>query len=212
MRTSIWVIFIFLAIVIGLYPLLYFFVDMSQGFLGTKSPELLQSATWLTAFYQHIIFGAVAMLSGWSQFSKRIRNNNLRIHRTLGKIYLIAVLLSGLAGLYLALFANGGIVSSLGFSGLAIGWIFTSAVAYACIRKYNIDEHQYWMIRSYALCWAAVTLRIWLPFFQISFGMDFMMAYKIISWLCWVPNLIVAEIIIKKLRRGSKTKPLQPIG
>lgn len=213
MKTILWIIFISLSIVIGLYPFLYALVDMSQGFLGTKPTELLERSAWLTAFYQHIIFGAVAMLSGWSQFSKRLRNNNLKIHKTLGKVYLVAVTLSGVAGLYLALFANGGTVSSLGFSGLAIGWLFTSVMAYTSIRKKDIEEHQYWMIRSYALCWAAVTLRIWLPLFQIGFGIDFMMAYKIISWLCWVPNLIVAEIIItnlKAVRRKKINRPLQP--
>jgi hypothetical protein len=113
---------------------------------------------------------------------------------------LIAVLLSGTAGLYIAYYATGGLIAVLGFSGLAIGWVFTTSRAYSSIRNSNIDQHQYWMIRSYALCFAAVTLRIWIPLFQVALGMEFIHAYRIIAWLCWVPNLVVAELIVRSLR------------
>jgi len=195
-----WSLFIFFAIAIGLYPFIYLLFDMRDGLLASKPEALLQDKVWYTFFYQHILFGGISLLAGWSQFSKRIRNRNLRLHRVLGKIYLIAVLLSGVAALYIAYFATGGIVSTLGFSGLAIGWLFTSSQAYRAIRKKDIDVHQYWMIRSYALCWAAVTLRIWLPLFQFALGMEFLTAYRIIAWLCWVPNLIVAEVIVRNLK------------
>jgi hypothetical protein len=54
------------------------------------------------------------------------------------------------------------------------------------------------MIRSYALTFAAVTLRIWLPLFQNGFGMEFISAYVIIAWLCWVPNLLWAEWYVRQ--------------
>src|SRR5687768_707235 len=157
MKTLGWSIFIFFAVAIGLYPFAYLVFDMKYGLLSSKSAELLQDRVWNITFYQHILVGAVAMLTGWSQFSKRLRNKNLNLHRTLGKIYVVAVILSGTAGLYIALYATGGIVSITGFSGLAIAWLFTTIQAYLIIRKKDIDRHQQWMIRSYALCWAAVT-------------------------------------------------------
>jgi len=49
------------------------------------------------------------------------------------------------------------------------------------------------------LTFAAVTLRIWLPLFQYGFGMDFVTAYVIIAWLCWVPNIIWAQWKVKRL-------------
>jgi len=195
-----WAIFIFFSISIGLYPVMYLAVDMSLGLLSSKSAELLQDKVWNTAFYQHIFLGGIALLVGWSQFSKRFRNKNLSFHRTLGKIYLIAVALSGSAGLFIALYATGGLVSVFGFSGLAVCWLFTSLQAYVAIKRKDIDQHQYWMIRSYALCWAAVTLRIWLPLFQFAFDIEFITAYRIIAWLCWVPNLIVAEMIVRNIK------------
>ena len=200
MKTFRWAIFIFFSISIGLYPVAYLLVDMSYGLLASKSAELLQNKVWYTAFYQHIFLGALAMLVGWSQFSKRFRNKNLSFHRTLGKVYLIAVALSGSAGLFIAFYATGGLISVFGFSGLAVAWLFTSLQAYLAIRKKDVDQHQYWMIRSYALCWAAVTLRIWLPLFQFAFDIEFITAYRIIAWLCWVPNLIVAEMIVRNIK------------
>jgi uncharacterized membrane protein len=197
-----WSLFVFLSLAIGFYPVTYLLIDMSAGFLSSKG-ELLHDRLWNTAFYQHILFGSAAMLTGWSQFSKRIRNRNTGIHRTLGKIYVIAVLLSGVAGLYLAMFANGGLISNVGFSALALGWLLTTTQAYLLIRKKNFDSHQYWMIRSYAFCWAAVTLRLWIPIFQIATNLDFITSYTIISWLCWVPNLLVAELIIRSLKSNA---------
>jgi uncharacterized membrane protein len=176
MRILGWTLFIFFAIGVGLYPFAYLLFDMRYGLLASKPAELLQDRIWYTFFYLHILCGAVALLAGWSQFSKRIRNTNLALHRTLGKIYLIVVGVSGIAGLYIALYATGGIVAVTGFSGLAIAWLFTSLQAYLHIRKMDIDQHQYWMIRSYALCWAAVTLRIWLPLFQFTFNIEFLTA------------------------------------
>jgi hypothetical protein len=206
-KTTLSIIFAFFAISVGLYPMMYFVVDMSEGLLSSKPAALLQSTLWPIAFYQHIFFGGIALLVGWSQFMKGIRKRHLKIHRLTGKIYMIAVLLSGTAGLYIAFSATGGIVSITGFSGLAIAWLYTSAVAYFAIRKKEFDDHQYWMIRSYSLCFAAVTLRLWLPLFQFGFGIGFMAAYPIIAWLCWVPNLITAEVIVRNLKIQKLVKP-----
>ena len=111
MKTFWWAIFIFFSITIGFYPAAYLLFDMKYGLLASKSAELLQNTIWYTAFYQHIFLGAIAMLTGWSQFSKRFRNKNLNAHRNLGKVYLIAVALSGSAGLFIAFYATGGLIS-----------------------------------------------------------------------------------------------------
>ena len=195
-----WFLFIFLAIGVGLYPAMYAVVDMSQGLLASKPPDLIASVFYKSAFYLHIALGGLSLLVGWPQFSRKFRSKNLSIHRTLGKIYLISVMVSGLCGLYIAFFATGGWISSLGFGGLAMAWLFTSSAAYRAIRSKDIDSHERWMIRSYALTFAAVTLRIWLPVSMIA-GMEFVFAYRIISFLCWVPNLMTAEWIIASRQR-----------
>lgn len=189
-----WVIFGVFSVLVGVYPVLYGLVDMSQGFLGGKTEELLNSSVWNWFFYQHISMGAISMLTGWTQFSKRLRKKNMAIHRILGKIYVMAVLLSGSAGLYLSFYATGGVIAGFGFGTMAVLWLSTTVMAFLTIKRGEVAAHQNWMIRSYALCWAAVTLRLWLPGLQAFGGMEFISAYLLVSWLCWVPNLVVAEM------------------
>jgi hypothetical protein len=61
------------------------------------------------------------------------------------------------------------------------------------------------MIRAFALTYAAVTLRLWIPVLilaQVPFGVPeadlFANAYAVVPFLCWVPNLIVAELVIRR--------------
>jgi hypothetical protein len=202
MKKIFWTVFALLTVAVGLYPLIYFVFDMSGGFLSLKSRELLQSELWKLAFYLHISFGGLALLAGFTQFSKRLRMWKAKLHRTLGKIYLISVVVGGIAGLYMSMYATGGISSVLGFGSLAIAWLYTSYRAYNSIRSRDVVNHQYWMIRSYALCWGAVTLRLWAPLLQFGVGLEFIVAYRIVAWINWL-NLIVAEIIIRNLKKKS---------
>ena len=192
-----WFFFVFLAIGVGLYPLLYFVFDDDFGLLASKSDELLANVLWNIGFYGHILLGGVALLVGWVQFSKKLRNTNLKRHRTIGKIYVVAALISGVCGFFIAFYANGGLITTIGFMCLAIIWLFSTLKAYFAVRKGDLQLHQGMMIYSYAACFAAVTLRIWLPLLSLVFQ-DFTIAYRIVAWLCWVPNIIVAFFWIKK--------------
>ena len=193
------IVIAFFAIVIGLYPGIYFIKDRKFGLLSSKSTELLASTIWNTAFYAHIILGGTALLIGWLLFSTKLRLSNLSAHRAIGKAYIVSVLISSIAGIGLGFFATGGIVPSAGFICLGIVWFSTTLLAYQRIRNLQIEQHRRLMIYSYAVCFAAVTLRIWLPLLTILFG-DFIIAYSIVAWLCWVPNILVANLIVRKLR------------
>lgn len=197
-QTLSWVLFALLAIAIGLYPLAYFFGDMSEALLGTKSEALLADQIWNIAFYVHISFGGLALLIGWSQFIQKWRARQMNLHRRLGQLYILSVLLSGVTGFYVALFATGGWVAIAGFATLAVLWLFTTYQAYKSVREKDILAHQNWMKRSYALTFGAVTLRLWLPLFLGVLAMDFIPAYRIIAWLAWVPNLLLVEWSIRR--------------
>ena len=201
-RNIIWILFVTLAVLIGIYPLSYLLFDMSNGLLGSKSKELLSNPIWNFEFYTHIYLGGIALLIGWTQFVKQLRMKKIDLHRTIGKIYILSVLLSGIAGLYISFYATGGIVAKFGFGTMASIWLFTTIMAYTSIKNKAIEKHQRWMIRSYALTFAAVTLRLWMPILQSIFHLEFIEAYRIIAWLCWVPNLIFAQFLIR--RRSMK--------
>ena len=204
MKKASWIILGVLSITIGLYPMLYFFIDREFGLLGTKSVDLLSNTLWNIMFYVHIFFGGLALLIGWLQFIKKLRIRNIKLHRGIGKIYVVSVLISGICGLYIAFFSTGGITSTVGFSSLALIWIISTFLGYKSIKNGKIKLHEDLMIYSYAACFAAVTLRFWLPILTILLD-DFIFAYRIVAWLCWVPNLLVAYLIINYKKPVANT-------
>ncbi len=151
------------------------------------------------AIYAHIFASAVALVLGPLQFSSRLRSARAALHRWLGRAYLgIGVLVGGVSGLVVALHAFGGVTARLGFAALALAWLYTGARAYRAIRTGEIAAHRRWMVRNFALTFAAVTLRIYLPASAVA-GIDFERAYAAIAWLCWIPNLVFAELWFNRI-------------
>jgi uncharacterized membrane protein len=193
------------AVSIGLYPIFYFIIDRKFGLLSSKSDIILADFVWNAMFYTHIVLGGIALLIGWIQFNKKFRIKNLTTHKKIGKVYVVSCLLSGISGFYIALYATGGITTQLGFTAMATFWFFTTFFAFTAIKKGNVIQHQKLMIFSYATCFSAVTLRIWLPILIINLG-DFLSAYKIVAWLSWIPNVIIAYLIIKYQFKNQQLK------
>lgn len=202
-KQSLWILFAVLAIAIGLYPAIYFLIDREFGLLASKNDELLNNIYWNAGFYTHITLGGLALLIGWTQFSTKWREARLSIHRNVGKVYVGAALLSALAAIYISFYSTGGLIASLGFFSLGCIWFLTTLQAFLTVRKGNITQHQTMMIYSYAACFAAVTLRIWLPLL-VMWYQDFEPAYRVVAWLCWVPNLMVAWLIVRRVHRQSQ--------
>jgi len=167
------------------------------GLLQTKDDELLANPIYLAGFFGHVIFGMLALLLGPAQFLKGLRRKTPKLHRWVGRIYIFACFGGGLTGFYIAFYATTGIIAQLGFTGLAIAWLYTTSKALLAIRKRQIQNHRNWMIRSFSLTFAAVTLRIYLGFF-LTLGFEFYDIYPIIAWLCWLPNLLMAEFTLVK--------------
>ncbi|MEO7211019.1 MAG: DUF2306 domain-containing protein [Chitinophagaceae bacterium] len=192
-----------LASFVGLYPFIYFFVNRKFGLLQSKSDAVLTNVYWNIGFYMHITLGGIALLIGWTQFREKRRTNRLKLHRQIGKVYVIAALISSLASMYIALYATGGIIASMGFMCLGLTWFYTTLSAYIHIRNGRIEHHRKMMIYSYAVCFSAVTLRIYLPILTMLFN-DFIKAYLLVAWLCWIPNIIVAYFLVKQLQRQNE--------
>lgn len=179
-----------LAIGIGLYAL---GMALLPAVRGEFVLELLARSPSGAMF--HFLLGGTLLIAGAFQFSQWLRRNHLNLHRWLGRVYVGGVLVSGLAGLYLAFSATGGVVARFGFGLLAVTWLLSTGLAFANILGGHVLQHQQWMIRSYALCLAAVTLRLYIPLFMMN-NVSFDVAYPAIAWLCWVPNLVLAEWLI----------------
>lgn len=197
-----WAVLLLMAV----YPIL-----LSLGYLTLDPKDFsfaAQKAVYLahhTMLMVHIVAAMLAILIGPFQFLPKLRKGRLlKVHRWLGRIYLLSVLFGGLGGLYMAQFAYGGLIARLGFATLALLWLYSGYMAYKQIRNKDIEAHRQWMIRNYALTLAGTLLRVWVPVFVGAVGIDFTVAYIIIAWLCWVPNLIVAEWIIRRSKRSQR--------
>ena len=144
----------------------------------------------------HVVGGSIALLAGPLQFVPRFRASNWNRHRVLGWVYASAVLLGASAAFYIAPHSDTGWVAASGFFTLAVFWLATTALAVRFIVRGDAIRHRRWMIRSYALTAAAITLRIYLPLSLFAFHVHFSTAYHVIAWLCWIPNAIAAEIYL----------------
>ena len=145
----------------------------------------------------HVAGAATALLIGPWQFSSKLRNQLPTLHRWIGRTYVVSCLVGGAAGFLLALGASTGPISTVGFGSLAVLWIVTTSLAWRRAVQSRFIEHRAWMIRSFALTFAAVTLRLYLPLIFV-FQVGFDDAYRAISFLCWVPNLLIAELYLRK--------------
>ncbi|HKU16117.1 MAG TPA: DUF2306 domain-containing protein [Steroidobacteraceae bacterium] len=151
------------------------------------------------AGWAHTMGGAVAILIGPFQVIAKLRTTWPRVHVWMGRVYLLAVLAGGLGGLYFAPQSTAGIVGSAGFTTLALFWLYSGARAYFAIRAGQVQVHRRWILRNYALTFAAATLRIELPLLIIS-GVAFPLAYTLVAWISWVPNWLVVESWLRRSR------------
>jgi hypothetical protein len=167
------------------------------GFLRIKQ-QYIHIDQWRIAFFIHVYASIWVLFAGFTQFSKRIQRDRPRLHRTMGYIYVTDVLLiTGPAGLLMGFYANGGITSRIAFVTLALLWIFCTAMALIKARQKDFKAHRQFMIRSYALTLSALTLRLWKYAITNSFELPPMDVYRSVAWLGWVPNIIIAEFLIR---------------
>ncbi|MEC3860348.1 DUF2306 domain-containing protein [Mesobacterium sp. TK19101] len=146
--------------------------------------------------YAHIGLAPVALIVLPVQFSPRLRKARPGLHRWMGRVYGAAVVVSGLAGLALAMTTRAGPVAAWGFGALAVLWLGATVWAVWLAMAGRIAEHRRWMLRSAALTFAAVTLRLYLPILAAVLGFD--TAYAMVAWLAWVPNMLIAEAWLRR--------------
>ena len=174
----------------------YFAMQDDVGFLKIKQ-WMIGNKFWKNAFYTHVFLSCFLLVAGFTQFFQPQKFKKL--HRNIGKMYIIILLFfSAPAGLVMGIYANGGITSQISFVLLALLWIYTTAKAYLEVRKKNFIEHGNFMMRSFALTVSALTLRLWKYLIVISFHPHPMDVYRIVAWLGWVPNILIAEYLIRK--------------
>jgi uncharacterized membrane protein len=170
--------------------------------VGPLAINVLQNPFKQPWLIVHVAGAATALLLGSLQFLPRFRPG--RVHRYIGRVYVAGALVGGVGGLFLALGSTAGPVATAGFGSLAVLWLVTTSIGWSNARARRYEAHRAWMIRSYALTFAAVTLRLYLLAVPML-GLPILDSYRAISFLCWVPNLLVAEIYLATIARRVAT-------
>ncbi|MGH6985350.1 MAG: DUF2306 domain-containing protein [Caulobacteraceae bacterium] len=146
----------------------------------------------------HASLAVTALLVGPFQFVSRLRARSPRTHRILGRVYVGSCLGAAPAALVLAAGTDAGPIAQAAFSTLAVIWFVFTLKAVRLAMAGRIAEHRRWMVRSFALTFAAVTLRLLLPFPPLLLHASFLDGYRAISWISWTSNLLIAEVWLNR--------------
>lgn len=206
-RRILWGLMAVLSLLVVLLASAYFRFDASTYFDEQRAVYLAHQVP----LYLHIGGAVVALALLPLQLSARLRDRRPRVHRMLGRLSLAGILVGGVGGLLLAPMAFGGPVASLGFTWLALAWLGCAALGLRAILRHDVRRHRVWMVRTSALTFAAVTLRLYLGLFKglQSAGLttvSFATAYAVIAWAAWVPNIVIAwwmTRVEKPMRAGG---------
>ena len=174
----------------------YLTFERYTDFLGTKIDKVLDNPFFSVAFYIHITSSFFVMLLGIFQFIPYFIKKRA-YHKSIGKVYILGILvLAAPSGMILGFFANGGLPNKVAFCFQSLVWWTCTAIALNCVKKGAFLLHTQWMFRSYAVTLAAMSLRVDSYIMTYAFGTKPMETYLTVTWLSWVGNLFIAEILI----------------
>src|SRR4029079_7338163 len=111
---------------------------------------------WMLA---HGLSGALALFVAPFQFSKRLRQRNIKLHRLMGRLYVGGMLVAAPAAIPVA-FILGPPELFMAAVVQSTAWMLTTGVALYCIRTGRMQQHREWMIRSYPFAAVFVIARI----------------------------------------------------
>jgi uncharacterized membrane protein len=184
---------------------LYYFQSNAISYLNYSSTSYDNGYRHILPFiFTHVLCGTLALLLGPLQFIGTIRSRYTRIHRLIGKIYLISVLVGSPVALYIAVIHTfmtiHDHIGAVGLSGLAIAWFITSAMAFWAIKKGNISQHREWMIRSYTVTFGFTSFRLFFYILPAISSLTVDEIGPIMSWACWAVPLLFTEIFIQGVK------------
>ena len=190
-----------LEIPLAINALSYGNFDSNYGFLRLKQ-RAIETGWYLPAYYAHVLVAGLILLIGIFQLHPAWGLRWRKLHRTMGKLYVGGILFfSAPGGLIMSLFINRGPLVLASFLVQCGLWFMSTFMAYYFIRQGDVQAHRQWMLRSYALTLAAITLRIYVFLGSWSFELGQPVAYAVIAWISWVPNLLLCEWYLRIKRK-----------
>ena len=205
--TLFWVAIIFLSLLLSHNAILYFTHGGEYGILPEKLVAR-QDILWNICFYIHLPTGILCLLSPILLFSRMYVKSSIRMHQLVGRSYVwITLLFVCPTGMYLALYAKGGVVTQIGFMVQGLLLAYFTYMGYEAITQGKKALHREYMIRSYAVAAVVLTFRM-LHILFFLWKVPYHDNYAISQWLGLTANLLVAEalIVFMQQRKQSSTK------
>lgn len=145
----------------------------------------------------HGLAGACALLLGPMQFSDRLRQRYLQLHRVVGYVYAAGAMILAPLGAYIQYFEER-MGSTRSFSVAAAAdaalLMLTTAIALAFVLRGKIQQHRQWMTRSYAVALIFVEVRV----IGGLTGWDKSdRAIETIVWMCLIFAYPLADIVLQ---------------
>ena len=199
--SAVWrALIVLLTIDIAIDSALRYFTD-----LDPPPPPIVANAFANPFLVLHVIGAGAALLAGPLQFVRAIRTRWPGFHRATGRVYIAGCALGAPTGFILAMGTTAGPMVMVGFAIPAVLCAAFTWLGWRAIVERRVGEHRDWMLRSYAVLAAAITLRLLIPA-SAYLEFDFLAAYRVNSWTAWMINLAIVEYAIRR-RRGSTMKP-----
>ena len=199
-RKIFWILLIVLSAYYLYRAINYLFFNEGLG------PTLWNKQFW---FVSHLITAVLPLILGPFQFWVWFRNRYIKLHRLLGKLYIMGCLLGGLTAIYLGITQpyDGSIIPTLL---LATLWLFMTSAAWLTVKQKNILAHRLFMIRSYTLTLAFVFLRILSDLVYEHNFLAFIDNQDVrdatYEWMSWVIPILVVEFYISWIPSIKKNK------
>ena len=162
-------------------------------FLDSQSPARLHFAKVKWWLLPHGVLGAIALFIAPLQFSNRLRQRHLWLHRILGRFYVAGVAVAAPVAVYIAI-VQGPPTLVMAAVTQSTAWILTTAIALYCIRTGNVPQHRQWMIRSYPFAMVFVFTRALLviPAIQRLGEVGIVcVVWSCIAAACFIPSFVI---------------------
>jgi uncharacterized membrane protein len=182
------------------------------SFLDSHSPvwEHFAKVTWW--LLPHGLGGALALLLAPFQFSNRLRQRNLRLHRILGRLYVACVIIAAPVAIPIAVFQGPPTLVMAAIT-QSVGWLLTTAIALYCARTGNIQQHREWMIRSYPFAMVFVFTRALfaIPAIERLGEIGIVsVVWSVIAAACFIPSFVINWHKVFSRRAAPVAKSLAP--
>src|SRR5215470_2195422 len=184
--------------VITMASLEYFGEELAP-FVMEKLPLPLEDV-WMFALRAHVIAAAISLPGCIVLSLGFVLRRAPRFHRWLGRIVGALVLFVLVpSGMYLSLFAKGGLSSTLGFmlSGVIVAVAMVQGVRTARARRFV--EHRRWALHVLAQLSVAVTSRAMLFAFDAA-AIDEQLAYLVSLWVPVIGSFGLVELLSTRIR------------